>query len=120
MLPEERDAAYLWDMLEAARTVRGFVHQVTLEDYLSNQMLQLAVEREMEIIGEAARRISDTFKETHLHISWSRIVGLRNVLAHQYGSIIQERIWAIAIENVPVLIATLEPLIPPLPPKSEP
>ncbi len=118
MQPESRDSAYLWDMLEAARAVREFVEGLTAEQFLQNRMVQAAVEREVEIIGEAARRVSDPFKEAHPEIPWQRIVGMRNVLAHEYGEIIQSRMWALTVDQIPELIVQLEPLIPPLPPEA--
>jgi uncharacterized protein with HEPN domain len=115
MQPEERDAAYLWDMLDAARTIVEFAHGLGLHDYLSDKKLQLAVERELEIIGEAARRISDIFKTAHPAVPWSRIIGQRNVLAHDYGDIKQDRIFVVASVHIPELIGLLEPLLPPVP-----
>ncbi len=55
MQPEDRDPGYLWDMLDAARAIRDFTVDVTLDEYLRDRKLQLAVERAIEIIGEAAR-----------------------------------------------------------------
>jgi len=52
MPPEGRDAAYLWDIVEAARTIRDFTNDVSLADYASARMLQLATERALEIVGE--------------------------------------------------------------------
>jgi len=113
MPPDERDVAYLWDMLEAARTARDFTAGATLEDYLGDRKLQLAVERVIEIIGEAARRVSESFRSDHPEIPWRAIIGQRHVLAHEYGEIKQERIWNVATERVSELIALLEPLVPP-------
>ena len=56
MQPEERDAAYLWDMLDAAKAVREFVSSRTYDDYQKDRMLRGAVERHIEIIGEAANQ----------------------------------------------------------------
>lgn len=61
MPPENRDPAYIWDMLEAAQAVVRFTSGVSAESYRSNPMLWRAVEREVEIIGEAARRVSESF-----------------------------------------------------------
>lgn len=115
----DRDAAYLWDMLDAARTIREFTSGVEFKQYSQNRMLQLAVERAIEIIGEAARYVSETFKESHSEIPWRSIIAQRNVLAHVYGEIDQERIWIVVKVHIPELIANLEPLIPPLPPEPE-
>ena len=113
MRPEARDAAYLWDMLDAARTIMRFVSDVTINQYMEDRKLQLAVERAVEIIGEAARRVTDTFKNAHPEIPWKGIIGQRHVLAHEYGEIKQERMWAVASGHIPALIALLEPLLPP-------
>ncbi len=116
MQPESRDSAYLWDMLEAARSAIEFVEGLTSDQFLHNRMVQAAVERQVEILGEAARRLSDSYKEAHPEIPWHRIVGLRNVLAHEYGEIIQSRMWTLTVNQIPELIAQLERIIPPSPP----
>ena len=116
-MPPERDAVYLWDMLTAAKGLVASVRGLVLERYLADENLRLAVERRVEIIGEAARRISGEFKSAHPEIPWQPIIGQRNVLAHEYGEIEPERIWNLAVRAIPGLIAQLEPLLPPLPPK---
>ena len=80
-----------------------------------DRKLQLAVERALEIIGEAARLVSPPFKANHAEIQWKEIIGQRNVLAHEYGEINQERIWLVVTRRIPELIELLEPLLPPPP-----
>ncbi|HAR49897.1 MAG TPA: hypothetical protein DCR81_07355 [Smithella sp.] len=74
MQPEERDAAYLWDMLDAAIAVREFVSARTYYDYQNDRMLRGAVERHIEIIGEAANHVSVDFKKVHPEIPWRSII----------------------------------------------
>jgi len=112
MQPEDRDAAHLWDMLAYARTAMTLVGEASLEAYLSDRTRQLALERALEIVGESARRLSDTFRAAHPDIPWRAIIGLRTILAHDYGSILQERLWNIAVGQVPDLIRIIEPLVP--------
>ena len=114
MRPEDRDAAYLWDMLDAATAVSDFVSGVRAADYLRDRKLQLAVERAIEIIGEAARRVSEPVKSAHPEIPWQQMVAQRNVLAHEYGEIKHERIWLVATTHIPELVRLLKPLLPPL------
>ncbi|MFO0838956.1 MAG: HepT-like ribonuclease domain-containing protein [Phycisphaerae bacterium] len=64
-------------MLDAARTVRRVVAGVSLETYLSGRTLQLAIERAIEIVGEAARFVSREFREAHPQVPWSSIVAQR-------------------------------------------
>ena len=116
MPPDARDPAYLWDMLDAALAIQEFAREATFDDYARNKMMRSAVERQLEILGEAARRVSDRFKGKHAEIAWRQIVGLRNVLAHEYGDIRQERVWQIVSHDLPPLIEQLKPLVPQRPP----
>ena len=96
MQPETKDAAYLWDMLDAARAVQEFLTSRSFSDYVADRMLRGAVERHLEIIGEAANRVSLSFREAHPEIPWQRIVAQRNVLAHEYGEIEHALVWRVA------------------------
>jgi uncharacterized protein with HEPN domain len=111
MQPEERDAAYLWDMLEASRDILEFTRGVSLGDYSSNKMLQMAVERGFQVLGEAARRVTDSFKAAHPEIPWSSIVGHRNVIVHDYADLSPKRIWEVVADDLPGLVQSLERLI---------
>lgn len=109
---DARDAAYLWDIVEAARSVGQFVAGVQVEEYLADRKLQMAIERAIEIIGEAARRVSEPVRNEHPEIPWRQIIAQRNVIAHEYGEIKQERLWLLATRDIPGLVAQLEPLLP--------
>lgn len=74
MRPDERDAGYLWDMLDAAKRVLALAAGYNLPRYLENRMLQLAVERLVEIVGEAARRVSPDFRQAHPEIPWRSMI----------------------------------------------
>lgn len=119
MPPTNREAGYLWDMLQAARRIQEFTANLSYEDYLDSILLQSAVERQFEILGEASRRMSEEFRQEHPEIPWSGIISQRNVIAHQYDEIIQQQLWSVVIEDIPVLTSQLEPLVPPLPPEIE-
>lgn len=110
MSPEDRDHAYLWDMLDSARTIKGFISGLTFTEFENDRRLQLAVERLLEIIGEAARRVSPEFQNAHAEIPWKKIIAQRNVLAHEYGEIKLERIWMLISENIGELISQLKAL----------
>ena len=111
MQPDQRDAAYLWDMLDAARTVEQLSSNQDFTQYSNDRRTQLAVERSLEIIGEAASRVSTSFRNAHPEIPWRQIIGQRNVLIHEYGEIKQERIWKTVRENVPQLIELLKQFV---------
>jgi uncharacterized protein with HEPN domain len=119
MRPEERDPAYLWDMMEAARAIVEFTENLTLEEFLEagrdREITRLAVERELEILGEAARRVSSRFRSQHAEIPWKETVGLRNVISHEYDKVNYTEIYRIANERIPELITLMKPLVPPPP-----
>jgi uncharacterized protein with HEPN domain len=112
MQPDTRDAAYLWDMRQAALEVLGFTEGATFAEYVGNRMLKLAVERGLEIVGEAARRVSIDFREAHPQIPWRQIVAQRNVLIHEYGEIEEVLVWEVIQQQLPPLVEQLESLIP--------
>jgi uncharacterized protein with HEPN domain len=115
MPPEGRDPAYLWDILEAARAVQRYTSGHSRADFDADRILQRAVERELEIIGEAAARVSDALKAAHPEVPWKLIVGQRNVLIHDYGDIDYDRLWMVVVEHVPQLVMLIHPLVPELP-----
>jgi uncharacterized protein with HEPN domain len=115
MQPEAKDAAYLWDMLDAARAIQKFVLSRSFEDYKSDRMLRGAVERHIEIIGEAANKLSRGFRAAHPEIPWQRIIAQRNVLAHEYGEVDDSLVRRVATTRISELISQIEPIVPSLP-----
>ena len=99
-----RDPANLWDMLEASKRIQLFLKDQTFEDFLSNDMLRAAVERNLEIIGEAGRRLSEELRQEYPEIPWRKIIALRNVLIHEYDDIDLGENWKVASFHVPKLI----------------
>lgn len=106
-------------MLDAAMAIQSFVTGKTFHNYVNERMLRGAVERHLEIIGEAAKGVSKTFQKAHPEIPWHRIIAQRHVLAHEYGEIKLELIWRVATLRIPELIEILEPLVPPSPPEED-
>jgi uncharacterized protein with HEPN domain len=113
MLPDSRDAAFLLDMLQYARGVVRAVEGRTFADYARDEDLRLAIERRIEIIGEAARRLSPAFRDAHPQVPWRKIIAQRNVLTHEYGEIEDEVMWDVATVSVPELLRLLGPFVPP-------
>ena len=110
MQPDRQDMARLWDMLDAARVAMQFTRDRRFEDFLEDRMLRNAVERNLEIIGEAARCVSQALRDSLPDIPWRAIIALRNVLTHEYGEIRYERLWLLCTQQLVVLIQQLEDL----------
>jgi uncharacterized protein with HEPN domain len=112
MRAEKSDAAYLQDMLDAGEAVMRYVSGKTREDFDGNDILRDAVERRVEIFGEAARGVSQPFQNAHPEISWRKIKGTRHILAHDYGEVDQDIMWRIATAHVPETLVYLRKLVP--------
>jgi len=108
-----RDDAYLLDMLLAAKKVRSFTENVNWEQFNSDELRQDAVMRQIQIIGEAARKVSEQYKQQHSEIPWEGIIGMRHRLVHEYFRIIPKRVWDVVEKDIPELIRLIEPLVPP-------
>ena len=111
MRPEDRNLGFVWDMQEAAKDINIFIKGISLEKFQQNRMVRFAVERQLLVIGEAANHITEVFKDEHPDIPWLQLIGQRNILAHQYGEIVAERVWQTASINIPELIVILQNIL---------
>lgn len=98
------------DILEVAGKINNYLAGYSLESFSEDSKTIDAVIRNFEIIGEAANRLPDHFKEQHLHIDWARIIGFRNRIVHDYMGIDLSIVWHIAHHFLPKLIADLKQL----------
>jgi uncharacterized protein with HEPN domain len=112
------DDAAVTDMLNAAVAARSFVEGIDETAFRTDRMRQLAIERLLEIIGEAAKRVSPDLRDEHPEVPWRRAAGLRDFITHEYHRIDLQTIWDIVTRDLPDLIATVEPLVPSEPPGS--
>lgn len=119
MPSNNRDVASVWDMTKAIHNIQLFTSNLTFDEYLKDILVISAVERQFEVLGEAARRISIEFQQAHPHIDWQRIIGLRNIIAHRYDEVRQEILWTIISTELTPLLTQLEALLPPLPEDNE-
>ncbi|MBN1291190.1 MAG: DUF86 domain-containing protein [Candidatus Latescibacteria bacterium] len=95
-------------IFDAAEKVRNFIQNKSRENLNSDDMLLFALVRAIEIIGEAARYISDDFKNNHPEIPWLDIMGMRNRLIHGYFDLDLDVVWKTSTRNIPALIEQLE------------
>lgn len=103
-------------MLRFAREVAQRASGRVREDLGRDRDFQIIVERLLELVGEAARGISAATRAAHPDVPWQAIVGMRNILAHDYGEINYGRVWVAAEIGIPDLIAKLERIVAALPP----
>ncbi len=108
-----RDDAWLVDMLQAAREAVEFANGLSFAEFEQNRMVQLAILKAMEIVGEAASHVGTDAREAYSEIPWPEIVGMRNRLVHGYFNVNLKRVWETVQQDIPKLISQLERLAPP-------
>lgn len=107
------DAVLLVDMLLAARKIQRYTMGMQRADFQATELVQSAVIREVQVIGEAARMITSETKSTHSQIAWVGITGMRNRTVHEYFSIDTFILWDTVQNDIPILIEQLERIVPP-------
>ena len=110
-----RDDARLLDILLAARKIREYTTGLSRDDFDRNELVQSAVMRWLTVIGEAARNVSPEFQAAHADIPWPDMKGLRHRLVHEYFRIQLPVVWDVIQNDLPNLVAQIEPLVPPNP-----
>lgn len=103
----DRTPAYVADMLDATSELIGFVQGLTLDQFLADRLRCLAVEKLFINLGEAARRVDAADAVLIQGVPWSRIIGLRNILAHGYEQIEHEVLYKTITVELPSLVDAL-------------
>jgi uncharacterized protein with HEPN domain len=111
-MPLDRDPATVLDMVIAGRRIQEFIAEQDLAQFSRDLKTQSAVIFQILILGEGGRRLSTAFRERHPDVPWSDIIGMRNLLIHDYQKTDPQEVWAAATRDVPDLVARLEPLLP--------
>jgi len=106
MPPEER--LYLAHMLEAARKAAGKAAALSEAQFLADENLQLALVHLIQVLGEAARRVSPETQSRHSAIPWKRIIGMRHRVVHDYLEVDLGIVWRVVRDDLPPLVDALE------------
>jgi uncharacterized protein with HEPN domain len=98
-----KDRSALLDIRDNAALARGFVGTLTLIEFKTDRRAFYAATRALEIISEAARRLSPAVRERHPELPWRAIIGVGNVLRHNYDDVAEEQVWRTVLEDLPAL-----------------
>lgn len=104
------DRVYLSHMLDMARKARELTVGRSRADFDRNEVLRLALRHLIQIIGEAASRVSAEYRSAHPEVPWGEIIGMRHRVVHDYLGIDDEVVWATVTRDLPELIRIVEKL----------
>jgi len=102
---------YLDDIIESCKKINRYIKDVDYATFESNEELQDAVLRRLEIIGEATNRLPEEFKEQYSEIAWRKATGMRNILIHMYDDVDFEIVWKTITEILPPFRKQIEELL---------
>ena len=105
------DTVYLHHILDAIERIESYLAGVDRSQFDEHPLLQDGVTRQLEIIGEASRQISQGFQDEHAQIPWHAIIGMRNRIAHDYLNIDLDVIWDVARHDLPELKQNIRALL---------
>ncbi|PKP57434.1 MAG: hypothetical protein CVT88_08905 [Candidatus Altiarchaeales archaeon HGW-Altiarchaeales-1] len=102
---------FIDDILEAINKIENYTGGLNYEEFSENGLIVDAVIRNLEIIGEASRNIPEEIKEKYPEIPWKRMIGLRNIVIHEYFGVDLSIVWEIITLNIPETKANIEKML---------
>lgn len=97
---QKDDQAYVWDICLEIRRMRRFTSGMSKARFMRSELTCHAVERCIEIIGEAARNISEGFRQKHPQVEWRKIIAMRNLIIHAYGRVDYNLVWEVVEKDI--------------------
>jgi len=98
-----REHLYLQDILEACDMIQAFLEGLDASTFLASELHKAAILQKLTVIGKAAARLPQVFREAHPQVEWRDIVAFRNIAVHAYFAVQWDIVWATATDDVPML-----------------
>ena len=110
-MPHRRDSVFIAQMIEAAEAALEFCEGQTAESFAGDRLVGFAVVRAIQLVGQAARGVSTRLQAAHPEIPWREIVGMRNVVVHDYADVDMALIWKTVHDDLPGLAERLRAIL---------
>ncbi len=94
---------YFLHILDSIENIEKYTRGLSKKKFFENKLVQDAVIRNLEIVGEATKNIPTSAKEKYHHIEWKKIAGMRDILIHDYLGVDLERVWGVLQNRLPIL-----------------
>ena len=107
-MSRRKDTDLVADILDATRRIKDYTRGMTFEEFERDTKTQDAVVRNIEVIGEAVKRLSPEFKRRHPDVPWKQMAGMRDVVIHRYFGVALDIVWKVIGEDLPKVISRLK------------
>ena len=108
---EKDDLIFIEHLLDSISKIEKYVQDITVHDFVDDELIQDAVIRNFEIIGEATKHLSDSFRIKHSKVPWKKIAGMRDILIHDYLGIDIYSVWKTIEKDLPELKKQLNAIV---------
>ncbi len=105
------DTVYLRHILDSIKQIEEYLRGVSKEKFMKSRLLQDGVVRQLEIIGEASRNLSEELCQRHSEVPWKQIIGMRNRIIHEYFDVDLEIVWEVAEKDLPDLKTQIQAIL---------
>lgn len=110
-MPHRRDSVFIAQMIESAEAALEFSDGFTAESFANDRLVGFAVVRAVQLVGQAARGVSEELQAAHPEIPWREMIGMRNVVVHDYADVDMALVWKTVRHDLPGLIERLRTIL---------
>jgi uncharacterized protein with HEPN domain len=112
MSARPRDNLYLGDILEAIQRVLEYTKGLSYEEFLKHPMVQDAVLRNIQVIGEATKKLSEELQDSQPAVPWREMAGMRDKIVHDYFGVNFRVVWDVVQKDLPAVLSLIRPILP--------
>jgi uncharacterized protein with HEPN domain len=110
-MPHRRDRVFIAQMVEAAEAALEFTSEQTAESFAGDRLVAFAVVRAIQLVGQAARGVSEELQASHPEIPWREMIGMRNIVVHDYADVDLALVWKTVRADLPRLVERLKAIL---------
>jgi uncharacterized protein with HEPN domain len=111
MSAHRRDRDYLYDVWDAMDRILSYTRELDCDQFMQDKKTQDAVLRNLQVMGEAAKKLSVPLRETYSDIPWREIAGMRDKVVHEYFGINYEIVWTVASRDIPDVFPRIDMIL---------